>query len=111
MAGLGLIGAAEGDMLRGLLRERIAQFTGGVPGSVSVPLPAGAILPISIGPEDEAVRVSDALRERGILVPAIRYPSVPRGRARLRLTLSAAHTAEDVEQVLEALSAVRAWQV
>ena len=111
VAGLGLIGAAEGDMLRGLLRERIAQFTGGVPGSVSVPLPAGAILPISIGPEDEAVRVSDALRERGILVPAIRYPSVPRGLARLRLTLSAAHTAEDVEQVLEALSAVRAWQV
>lgn len=110
-AGLGLIGAAEGDMLRGLLRERIAQFTEGLPGSVSVPLPAGAILPISIGPEDEAVRVSDALRERGILVPAIRYPSVPRGRARLRLTLSAAHTAEDVEQVLEALSAVRAWQV
>ena len=110
VAGLGLIGAVEGDVLRRLLRERIAQFTEGLPGSGLGPQPVGAILPISIGPEDEAVRVSGALRERGILVPAIRYPSVPRGRARLRLTLSAAHSADDVEQVLEALATVQAWR-
>jgi 7-keto-8-aminopelargonate synthetase-like enzyme len=43
------------------------------------------------------------LLERGIFIPAIRYPTVARGKARLRLTLSAAHTDADLAQLLTAL--------
>jgi 7-keto-8-aminopelargonate synthetase-like enzyme len=39
------------------------------------------------------------LRERGIFVPAIRYPTVARGKARLRVTVTAAHTADDVQEL------------
>jgi selenocysteine lyase/cysteine desulfurase len=56
-----------------------------------------------IGEEGEAVRVAEALREQGLFVPAIRYPTVARGRARLRVTLTANHTEEDVRQLLAAL--------
>jgi 8-amino-7-oxononanoate synthase len=50
------------------------------------------------------VVASDALRARGILVPAIRPPTVPAGSARLRITLCALHSAQHVERLLEALA-------
>ncbi len=64
------------------------------------------IQPLLIGESREAVRASDALRKRGILVPAIRPPTVPRGAARLRISLSADHTREDVEALVSALRAI-----
>ena len=64
------------------------------------------IFPILLGDEKEALRVSGELLEKGILIPAIRYPSVPKGKARLRLTVSAAHTEEDLEKLFHALSEV-----
>jgi 8-amino-7-oxononanoate synthase len=66
-----------------------------------------AIVPIQIGNENAAVATAAALRELGILTGAVRYPSVPRGQARLRITLSAAHTAADVTQLATALR--RVW--
>jgi 7-keto-8-aminopelargonate synthetase-like enzyme len=59
-----------------------------------------------VGEEDRAVLASAALRNQGIFIPAIRYPTVPRGQARLRLTLTAAHTPADLEQLLAALRTV-----
>ena len=50
-----------------------------------------------------AVWLAEGLRERGILIPAIRPPTVPQGQARLRISLSAGHTAEDVDILLAAL--------
>ena len=50
-----------------------------------------AIVPIAIGDERKAVEVSARLLERGFLIPAIRYPTVARGKARLRVAISAAH--------------------
>lgn len=61
------------------------------------------IQPLIIGSNDEAVRVSEHLLELGILVPAIRPPTVPKGSARLRISLSAAHKAEDVKRLAEVL--------
>ena len=57
------------------------------------------IQPLLVGESREAVRLDQALRERGIWVPAIRPPTVPQGMARLRISLSAAHTGEDVDQL------------
>ncbi len=64
---------------------------------------ATPIQPLVIGSNAEVVQVSEALRERGIWVPAIRPPTVPEGTARLRITFSAAHQREDVTRLLEAL--------
>lgn len=61
------------------------------------------IQPIMVGSSEQALAMSKKLEERGILVTAIRPPTVPADTARLRVTLSAAHTAEDVEWLLEAL--------
>jgi len=61
------------------------------------------IQPLIIGENRMALKVGAALAEMGILVPAIRPPSVPPGTARLRISLSATHTAEDVERLANAL--------
>lgn len=64
------------------------------------------IQPLIIGANDQALRISAALRERGILVPAIRPPTVPKGTARLRISLSASHDLEDIAHLGEALREV-----
>ncbi len=65
-----------------------------------------AIIPLHIGAEAKAVEIAAALRESGIYIPAIRYPTVARGEARLRLTLTAAHTAEHVAKLAAALAEI-----
>ncbi len=66
------------------------------------------IQPLIIGDAAEAVAVSEALWERGIWLPAIRPPTVPFGSARLRVTLTAAHSDGDVDRLVEALAAIGA---
>ena len=63
----------------------------------------GHILPVLVGEPEEAVALSRRLQKKGLLVPAIRPPSVPVGTARLRVSLTAAHTEEDVERLVSAL--------
>jgi 8-amino-7-oxononanoate synthase len=63
-----------------------------------------AIQPIVIGANDEALAASARLHEQGLWVPAIRPPTVAPGSARLRVTLSAAHTQDDVAQLAAALN-------
>jgi 8-amino-7-oxononanoate synthase len=62
-----------------------------------------AIRPLVVGDNSETVALSNALATEGILVPAIRPPTVPKGRARLRISLSAAHTEADVDLLIDAL--------
>ena len=57
----------------------------------------GPILPILVGAEREALALSERLMEAGFWVPAVRYPTVKSGQARLRLTLTAAHTPTEIE--------------
>jgi 8-amino-7-oxononanoate synthase len=79
-------------------------------GARQLDLPLGfsttPIQPLILGDNQTALRASRLLRERGILVTAIRPPTVPVGTARLRITLSAAHRDEQVDRLLEALEAV-----
>ncbi len=63
-----------------------------------------AIQPIIIGDDYEALQISKALFERGFMVTAIRPPTVPEGTSRLRITLSAKHTHEHIDQLIEALN-------
>jgi 8-amino-7-oxononanoate synthase len=69
---------------------------------------ATAIQPIVVGDSAAAVVISDQLAERGLLVPAIRPPTVPRGTARLRVSLSSDHAIEDVEHLVTALRTLQA---
>ena len=64
------------------------------------------IQPLIIGGNKEVVEVAEALRTEGILVPAIRPPTVPKGQARLRISLSAAHSKEDVRRLCDVLNDV-----
>ena len=66
------------------------------------------ILPIIIGDEMEAVAAATALLAQGFFAPAIRYPTVARGRARLRLTVCAEHTADDLARLTAALGGIAA---
>lgn len=61
------------------------------------------IQPLVVGGNKEALALSEYLQTLGILVPAIRPPTVPVGTARLRISLSAAHTLEDVKKLVEAI--------
>jgi len=65
-----------------------------------------AIQALIIGRNDEALALMDALRARGLWVPAIRPPTVPEGTARLRIALSAAHSEEDVDGLIHVLGAL-----
>lgn len=66
------------------------------------------IQPILLGNEREALRVSAALQNQGILISAIRPPTVPKGSSRLRVTLTAGHEAADVDRLLDTLDHVSA---
>lgn len=86
------------------LAELIARLKSGVAG-LPWPLMASEspIQPLLVGGNEDALRLAEGLRERGILIPAIRPPTVPQGQARLRISLSAGHTAGDVDALLAAL--------
>jgi len=66
---------------------------------------ASAIQPLQLGDARRTVNFSEKLRERGLLIGAIRPPTVPAGTSRLRITLSAAHSPEHVDRLLEELNA------
>ena len=89
---------------RDKLTKLIQQFRAGVE-SMGLELMASetAIQPILIGEADKAIKLSQALEQQGVFVGAIRPPTVPAGSARLRITLSAAHTEEQVNRLLNAL--------
>lgn len=90
-------------------RERLAQLvravTSGLAGARWRLLESTtAIQPLMIGGNEAALAVSEALAARGLLVPAIRPPTVPPGTARLRISLSAAHTVDDAAALVAALN-------
>jgi 7-keto-8-aminopelargonate synthetase-like enzyme len=114
-AGIRFIQSSEGEQRRRTLWERVKQCRTGIP-PVSDSANIGdrrdacptlsAILPVIIGDENRAVATSAALREQGIFVPAIRYPTVARGAARLRVTVTANHTIEEINSLATTLNEI-----
>jgi len=104
-AGVDVACSTEGDARRETLWtlvDRLARILGQHGGTRR---PAHSpILPWILGEELRAVEVSDRLRSASIYAPAIRFPTVARGSARLRFTLTADHSEQDVEQLAVALS-------
>jgi 7-keto-8-aminopelargonate synthetase-like enzyme len=107
-AAIDLIQGPEGATRCDSLWQRVEQLHQQL-GRTSAPSPIAlsgtlsAIVPIPIGPEAAAVDAAQRLFKQGFYVPAIRYPTVTRGQARLRVSLSAAHTQAEVERLGNAL--------
>ena len=95
LAALRIVRGAEGDELRARLRRHVERIHPGHP---------SPIVPVVLGSEDAALAASRALLADGLLVPAIRPPTVPVGTSRLRIALSAAHTDDDVDRLAAALA-------
>ncbi len=94
LAALGVVCSPEGEARHARLRTHVEIIRPGHP---------SPIVPVILGEEAHAVEAADALLDRGLLVPAVRPPTVPAGSSRLRVTMSAAHTTSQVEMLLGAL--------
>ena len=94
-----IVASLEGESLRARLWKNLQHLQSLLP----INSPASAILPVLIGNESAAVETSARLLDKGFLVPAIRFPTVAKGSARLRITLTAEHSASGIESLAEAL--------
>ena len=104
-AGLAIIRAEPERQER--LAANIRHFrTGAAERGLAVGASETAIQPLVLGDAARTMRVSRALWERGFWVAGIRPPTVPEGTSRLRIALSAAHSREQIEALLDALAAV-----
>ncbi|MGH7230057.1 MAG: glycine C-acetyltransferase [Nitrospiraceae bacterium] len=99
--------AAQGEMLRSTLRDNAGFFRSEMTrlGFTLVP-GRHPIIPIMLGEAGLAARMADRLLEEGIYVVGFSYPVVPKGQARLRVQMSAAHTREQLEQAVRAFATV-----
>lgn len=99
-AALRIVNSREGDALRAKLQENLCLLAEGL----KIPMPPSAIVPLVLGSEERALAASSRVFEAGFYVPAIRYPTVPRNTARLRITVSAAHRPEQVQDLAATLA-------
>jgi 8-amino-7-oxononanoate synthase len=93
-AALRIVRSDEGDRLRARLTAHVERVAPGHP---------SPIIPVVVGDEQDALDASRALLDAGLLVPAIRPPTVAPGTSRLRIALSAGHTAPQVDRLVAAL--------
>ncbi len=98
----------QGSLLRAHLFSLIERLRMGLSQTRWELMPSPtAIQPVIIGSNEEVLSVSQALAEQGIFVPAIRPPTVPKGSARLRISLSAGHNTEHIDGLIEALKGLQ----
>ena len=94
----------EGESKRTRLWGLVDQLKNGlIQRGWQLPVVRSAILPLIVGDESDGTVLFERLLTTGVFLPVVRYPTVGRGEARLRITVSAAHSSEDVSQLLEAL--------
>ena len=105
LAGVKLVQSEEGDARRDKLWKCVAQFQKGVSSQGWPVAPASSvILPLILSEESNAMLAANLLRDCGFYIPAIRYPTVPRNESRLRITLSANHSQDEIAALLKAFS-------
>ena len=103
LVAINLIADDEWKQLREALRSNIDQVTTAID---QIQESQSPILPLIVGSSESALDLSARLYDDGILIPAIRYPTVPRDQARLRITLSAVHNSEQIDQLIETLRSI-----
>src|SRR6185436_1476270 len=107
-AAVSYVQSDEGEARRGAVWARVDQLKNClIGGAWNLPVIQAPIIPLILGSEERALGAAQRLKEQGLFVPAIRYPTVARDHARLRITLSAAHSAKDVETLAGALGSVK----
>ena len=111
LAAVDFLASSEGEERRKILWERIGSLRASLPRrpwdalSSAEPLNLGsAIHPWIVGNEQNAIDLARALQSEGFLVPAIRYPTVAKGAARLRITVTAAHAEAQISALSAALA-------
>ena len=92
---IAIVQSDEGNQLRENLWQNIRDLEG----RLGLAKASSAIIPLVVGDEQEAMDCSAQLLQEGFLVPSIRFPTVARGTARLRITLSAAHRADEISSL------------
>ncbi len=102
-AAIEFLGREEGEARRKTLWQRIVRLEKELPARKSSAGTSSAIIPWIVGDEQRALDLARALQQEGMLVPAIRYPTVAKGAARLRITLSASHSEAQIAKLGEAL--------
>ena len=108
LAALSIVAGDEGRRLAARLKQISDKLRSDVRAlGFETPSTEGPILPLIVGDEARAVAASKALYDAGFFVPAIRFPTVKRGEARLRISVSAAHTELECEGLLREL---RLWK-
>jgi len=107
-AALEIVRSEQGDILRSRLRrnfldlwERLTLAHGQAPDPVS------PIVPVVIGDEQQTLQLAEILYDSGLLAPAIRYPTVARGAARLRIALNSLHSVEQIQILAQTIIAFR----
>jgi 8-amino-7-oxononanoate synthase len=94
----------QADNLRARLQRNIRRFCDGASSLPFQRLPSNSVIqPLIIGENQAALTMAARLRDQGIWLTAIRPPTVPQGSARLRITLSATHSDQDIDRLLEVL--------
>jgi 8-amino-7-oxononanoate synthase len=100
-AAVDFVMSEDGHQRRDRLWRNVSQMKNGLSTAGVVNESRSPIIPIIIGEENAAVEISRQLQEHGIFVPAVRFPTVPKGKARLRVTVTAAHEQADVDLFLK----------
>ncbi|MDD9369707.1 MAG: aminotransferase class I/II-fold pyridoxal phosphate-dependent enzyme, partial [Acidimicrobiales bacterium] len=95
LAAVRIVRSDEGTRLVGRLRRHVDRVQPGHP---------TPIVPVVLGEEEAALAAADDLLDQGLLVPAIRPPTVPTGTSRLRIALSAAHTDDQIDRLVAAVA-------
>jgi 8-amino-7-oxononanoate synthase len=109
LAAVEFLASDEGEARRRLLWEHIEELRKNLPKKATIFVNSeSAIIPWMVGAEQSAMDLSGSLQNDGFFVPAVRYPTVAKGSARLRITVTAAHQGDHIRSLCQAIKRLSA---